>query len=131
MRRNRILKFSAGRLLKYSGFRILHETHVLKLYTRARDVITLQSLCWLLFATILEHLVFNISQSKNTVILLLLRLGDPNRIPFDPCLKSFFVIALVLAPSVLMPKYLLRRLLIFKTVATCLGSLAGFSMSII
>lgn len=90
MRRNRILKFSAGRLLKYSGFRILHETYVLKLYTRARDVITLQSLCWPLFAIILGHLVFNISQSENTVILLLLRLGDPNRIPFDPCLKSFF-----------------------------------------
>ena len=93
MRRNRILKFSAGRLLKYSGFRILHETYVLKLYTRARDVITLQSLCWPLFAMILGHLVFNISQSKN-IILLLLRLGDPNRLPFDPCLKSFFLLLL-------------------------------------
>ena len=86
-------KFSAGRLLKYSGFRILHETYVLKLYTRARDVITLQSLCWPLFAMILGHLVFNISQSKN-IILLLLKLGDPNRLPFDPCLKYFFLLLL-------------------------------------
>lgn len=86
-------KFSAGRLLKYSGFRILHETYVLKLYTRARDVITLQSLCWPLFAMILGHLVFNISQSKN-IILLLLRLGDPSRLPFDPCLKSSFLLLL-------------------------------------
>lgn len=118
MRTNRILKFSAGRLLKYSGFRILHETYVLKLYTRTRDVITLQSLCWPLFAMILGHLVFNISQSKNTVILLLLRLGDPNQIPFDSCLKCLFFVTLVLAPSVLRAKYLPRCVLIFKTVAT-------------
>ena len=63
--------------------------------------------------------MFNIIQSKNSrLILLLLKLGDPNRIPFDPCLKSFFVIAFVLAPSVLLLQYLLRYVLIFKTVAT-------------